>query len=203
MHPLVIAYHLIITTYGFWLPNDPRGSWSDFVRAWDLFYFGGKATKVNTPRSLARKPHDYKKRLEMKRHLARPAVEFTGIQALTIAHGFADYARRVGLVIHACSILPKHVHLVIARHTCSIEQVSRRLKQAATTALLNANLHPFQNERYADRRSPSPWARKEWAPFLDSPQDIVRASDYTNRNPERDGKPRQDWSFVTPYVAMR
>jgi hypothetical protein len=23
----VIAYHVIITNYGFWLPNDPRGSW--------------------------------------------------------------------------------------------------------------------------------------------------------------------------------
>ena len=34
---LVIAYHLIYTTYGFWLPNDPRGSWSDFVRCWGLF----------------------------------------------------------------------------------------------------------------------------------------------------------------------
>ena len=28
----VVAYHVIITNYGFWLPNDPRGSWSDLVR---------------------------------------------------------------------------------------------------------------------------------------------------------------------------
>ena len=27
-HPLVIAYHLIWTAYGWWLPNDPRGSGS-------------------------------------------------------------------------------------------------------------------------------------------------------------------------------
>lgn len=26
-------YHLIISGYGFWLPNDPRGSWSEFVGA--------------------------------------------------------------------------------------------------------------------------------------------------------------------------
>ena len=32
----VLAYHLILTNYGFWLPNDPRGSWSEFVRAWEL-----------------------------------------------------------------------------------------------------------------------------------------------------------------------
>ena len=27
-NPLVIAYHLIWTAYGWWLPNDPRGSGS-------------------------------------------------------------------------------------------------------------------------------------------------------------------------------
>ena len=31
----VLVAHVIITAYGFWLPNDPRGSWSDFVGAWD------------------------------------------------------------------------------------------------------------------------------------------------------------------------
>ena len=31
-HPLVIAYHLIWTAYGYWLPNDPRGSGSRTIR---------------------------------------------------------------------------------------------------------------------------------------------------------------------------
>jgi hypothetical protein len=30
--PLVIAYHLIWTGYGWWLPNDPRGGGSHTVR---------------------------------------------------------------------------------------------------------------------------------------------------------------------------
>ena len=30
--PMVIAYHLIWTGYGWWLPNDPRGSMSKQVR---------------------------------------------------------------------------------------------------------------------------------------------------------------------------
>src|SRR6476469_6976865 len=114
--PPVLAYHLIITAYGFWLPNDPRGSWSDFVRAWELFAFGGPATRTRERRSLARDPHDVAKRLEAKRHLARPAVEFAGIQARAIARGFASFVERSHIVIHACSILPKHVHLVVASH---------------------------------------------------------------------------------------
>src|SRR5256885_9336243 len=34
-------------------PNDPRGSWSDFVRSWELFRYG-PATKTTERRSLAR-----------------------------------------------------------------------------------------------------------------------------------------------------
>jgi len=30
---MVIGFHVILTAYGFWLPNDPRGSWSEFVGA--------------------------------------------------------------------------------------------------------------------------------------------------------------------------
>jgi hypothetical protein len=56
--PPVRAYHAIITAYGFWLPNDPRGSWSDYVRQWELLVWG-EATKVTTRRSVAGRPHDY------------------------------------------------------------------------------------------------------------------------------------------------
>jgi hypothetical protein len=38
---MVRWYHLIISAYGFWLPSDPRGSWSEFVGAWELLKFGG------------------------------------------------------------------------------------------------------------------------------------------------------------------
>ena len=31
--PLVIAYHLVWMLYGWWLPNDPRGSCSRTIRA--------------------------------------------------------------------------------------------------------------------------------------------------------------------------
>ena len=37
---MIHAYHVMMPCYGFWLPNDPRGSWSDFVAAWELAKFG-------------------------------------------------------------------------------------------------------------------------------------------------------------------
>lgn len=194
------AYHLIITAYGFWLPNDPRGSWSQWVRAWQLLRFG-PATRTNERRSVARRPHDRARRLEAKEYLARPAVEFSGGQALAVAHGFASYVRRAGVVIYACSILPTHCHLVIARHRYSIEQVSNLLKGAASTALLNEGLHPFASFPYADRTLPTPWARGKWDRFLGSKEDVARSIEYTHGNPEKERKPRQTWSFVTPHVG--
>lgn len=31
---MILAFHSIISAYGFWLPNEPRGSWYDFVYSW-------------------------------------------------------------------------------------------------------------------------------------------------------------------------
>ena len=85
---MVIAYHVIFSAYGFWLPNDPRGSWSDFVRRWELIRFG-KATKIDETHSVAHRAHDRERRLSAKRALTYPAVRLTGLQARAIARGIA------------------------------------------------------------------------------------------------------------------
>src|SRR5438105_2776106 len=113
---MIIAGHVIVSAYGFWLPNDQRESWSDFVRRWELLRFG-PATKVTTRRSLAREPFDPALRAAAKRALMYPAVHFDGRQALAIAHGFQRAIQRTGCVVHACAILPEHTHIVFARHT--------------------------------------------------------------------------------------
>src|SRR5215208_2833087 len=99
----VLAYHLIFTTYGFWLPNDPRGSWSDFVRSWELLFFG-KATKIDERHSVARRPHDRELRLAAKKALKHPPVKFSGRQALAVSKGFAKAIAESGYLILACSI---------------------------------------------------------------------------------------------------
>jgi hypothetical protein len=42
---MVIAYHAIFTTYGAWLPNDPRGSYSKDVY-YDFFAFFSRRKNV-------------------------------------------------------------------------------------------------------------------------------------------------------------
>src|SRR3954447_21179718 len=108
---MVLGYHVIFGAYGFWLPNDPRGSWSDFVGAWDLFRYGN-ATKTNEQRSVASRRHDVALRLATKQALRRPAVGLSGVQAQAVGRGFAAYAKRSGLFVWACATLPDHVHLV-------------------------------------------------------------------------------------------
>ncbi len=83
---MVLGYHVIFGAYGFWLPNDPRGSWSDFVESWDLFRYGPATTTTET-RSLAMAPHDRALRMQAKEALKYPAVQFTGLQALAIGPG--------------------------------------------------------------------------------------------------------------------
>jgi REP element-mobilizing transposase RayT len=192
---MVRGYHVIFGAYGFWLPNDPRGSWSDFVGAWELRRFG-PATKTTETRSLARDPHDRAARLTAKQVLKRPAVAFTGIQARAIGRGFAEYVAESGLPVWACSILPEHVHLVTGRFRLSVEQVVVQLKGAATRHLIDEGLHPFPEEA---GRPPKCRARGEWSVFLEDAADIRRSIDYVERNPLKEGKPRQRWPFVTPY----
>jgi REP element-mobilizing transposase RayT len=196
---MVLAYHVIFTAYGFWLPNDPRGSWSTFVAAWELLLAGGKATKTDDRRSLARVGHDRDKRLRTKAALKYPPVEFTGEQALSISKGFAQAIAEARYSVHVCSILPDHVHMVIGRHARDAERIVGHLKSSATRQLDADALHPFAGTAKRDGSKQSPWAERCWKVFLDSVGDIERAIRYVEENPVKEGKRRQRWSFVTAY----
>lgn len=115
--------------------------------------------------------------------------------------GFKDYAQRSGCIIYACAILPEHFHVVIARHAYDIEQVANLLKGAATASLSEAGIHPFAATPYRNGRLPTPWARNEWDRYLTTDDDIRRAIVYVEGNPQKEGKPRQKWSFVTPFES--
>ena len=195
---MVLGYHVVITAYGFWLPNDPRGSWSEFVRSWELLRFG-KATKVHTRRSVASIPHDQDGRLAAKRALKYPPVHFSGVQARAIGRGFAQFVERSGITIWACVILPEHAHLVIARHDYPVERAVNLLKGQSTRQLIQEGVHPLAAFPTCTGRMPKAWGRGHWRVFLDSDSDIRRAIRYVRGNSTREGKRPQQWSFVTPF----
>ncbi len=194
---MILGFHTIVSAYGFWLPNDPRGSWSDFIRQWELLRFG-KATMVSDNRCRSRDEHDIRSRIRAKRALRYPIVRFTGKQARAIGHGFARAMREGGYSVHACSILPTHVHLIIGPHSRNIRRIAGHLKARATRQLNTEHLHPLAKFASADKPAPSPWARYPWTIYVDTRKHLRSAITYVENNPLKERKPRQHWSFVTP-----
>lgn len=196
---VMLAFHGIITAYGFWLPNDPRGSWSDLVAAWELFHAGGRATKVTTRQSVAHVVHDHQQRLAVKEALIREPVSFSGLQAREIARGFARAIQKSNHELLACAILPEHVHVVVAASSYKPTQLMGHLKREAALALKVARLHPFQHDFERTGELPTCWAEGCWKVFLDTPEAVWRAIRYVENNPMKEGKRLQRWSFVTPF----
>jgi len=178
---MILALHSIISNYGFWLPNEPRGSWSDFVASWELFRYG-PATKVETHRSVAHRPYDRALKRQMQRAIKHDPVRFTGEQARIVGTSM----QRVPYPILALSIMPNHSHLVVGRIDRDIRRAIGHIKSEATRTL-RARGH------FRDR---SPWADHGWNVYLDSQEDVERAIRYVNDNPVRDGLPAQTWKCV-------
>ena len=197
----MLGLHLIFTTYGFWPPNDPRGSGSMRVRAQHIYEAGGEATKVYTTHSIAGRPHDVGVRLAIKEAMKYPPVVLTGLQAQAVGHGFAAICRKVGLTIHACAILPDHIHVVIARNRLDGEALIECLKRAGTRAMSEAGIHPLAAFARTSGKHPCPWGEKGWKVFLDTPQEMRGRIRYVEQNPEKAGLRRQHWSCVVPYLG--
>ena len=198
---MVHGYHFIFSAYGFWLPNDSRGSWSETVREFDLLAFG-PATRVTTTRSVASRPHDHTQRIAAKRALRYPPVRFAGTQARAIARGFAIAAAEHQYNIHALAIMPDHVHLVLSRHSRHIDEIAAHLKAKATRQLTREDIHPLAKHASPNGRTASPWSRNYWCPFIQDAAHMRKAIQYVERNPGKAGFKLQRWRCVTPYGAL-
>lgn len=199
---MVHGYHIILPHYGFWLPNDPRGSCSEFVASWEIARFG-ETTRNLEQRTLAMlSVEELELREAARGALHYPPVTLTGDQALSVANGFKEQAVKSDYAIWACSILPEHTHVVVGRHRYKAEQIANLLKGAATRRLIADDRHPLKSFARSGRRPPGMWARHQWISFLDSDAAIENAIAYVLENPIKDGKPKQDWTWITPYAGL-
>jgi len=191
---MVLWYHLIISAYGFWLPNDPRGSWSDFVGAWELLKFGGP-TKVNEKRSYAHDPHDRERRRAAKDSLKYPPVRFDANQRRVISQGLERAMTEGAYDAYACCVGHDHAHFVIGRHQRTIERISGHLKSKGSMSLRSAGCHPMVDYATGDI-IPSPWSDGSWSVFINDDKQARAAIDYVRRHPLKEGLPEQSWSFL-------
>lgn len=193
---MVRAYHCTFTTYGFWLSNDSRGSWSDFVRSFEL-YQTGAATKTNETRSLANQSLDRDQRSQAQTALKYPVVRLSKQRIECVGRGIARAVAESGYIILACAILWDHVHAVVERYpNRTIEKIIGHLKTRATQQLTSENLNPMSRFADVDGNCPSVWVQHGWNVFLNTDEEIERSIDYDNRNPARMGLAPQQWSFV-------
>jgi REP element-mobilizing transposase RayT len=199
----MLGWHLIFSTYGFWLPNDGRGSGSSRVRAQHIYEAGVEATKVHTTRSVAHRSHDVELRRLAKAALKYPAVVLSGVQAQAVAQGIAAICPKIGLAVHACAIMPDHPHVIVAANRLDGDKLIACLKRAGTRGLNDEGIHPLREHARANGKLPSPWAGGGWKLKIFAKERMRAAIQYVEQNPARAGFKRRGGRLVCRFRVTR
>lgn len=184
----VIAHHIVWTGYGCWLPNDPRGSFSQDVGSDKIAQLGGShygRRRTQPARQIVNEFY-----AEARPILNHPLLKFTQQQFELIAQGFTDAIKQQSYTCYACAILPNHVHLLIRKHKHRAEQMIEVFQAASRLRISQA--------RIADPDHPV-WTVGGWKAFLHHPDGILRVIRYIENNPVKERLPEQSWEFVKPY----
>jgi REP element-mobilizing transposase RayT len=178
---MVIAYHIILTTYGTWLPNDPRGSYSKAVYDAELKALGDLRYGRQDPQPDG---NTLRRFWTASRGTTKRNPFFIDDSTRdVVAGGFERVVRSLGLTVHACAIMNDHVHLLSLRSKHRIEYVFGQFKSQGTHALGLAQ---------------TPWAKGAWKVYIEDPMTIASAVRYIEMNPIKAGREPQHWNFVTP-----
>ena len=201
----ILALHFILCFYGFWLPNDPRGSGSRWVRSRALYEAGGAGTLhlADGERSVAARRIDPEWRRRAYAALKHPPVRLVGLQARSVARGLARAAEEAGYEIWRCAILRHHVHLVTAPHARRYAQMAGHIKARVTQQMRADATHPFLDTG-GEIINPL-WGRGCRCRFVTSRWWLGGALKYVGDNPEKERLPRQRWQFERrcPIVDVR
>ena len=185
---MVVAYHLVWTGYGWWLPNDPRGSTSHSIRSDVIAELGelhhGRK-KVQPAARVIRAFYE-----KAREALEFPLITFDDAQVAVIADSFAQVIRQTPYTCYACAIMPDHIHVLIRKHRNNAETMIARMQDASKVALRMHGCVPSTHPV---------WGGQGWKVFLDSADDVYRTIKYIRRNPIPLRKPIQEWDFVKPY----
>ncbi len=187
---MVVGYHLIWTAYGWWLPNDPRGSSSHEIRveriaALGELHHGRQRVQPSSP-ELRRFYEDA--RAALKHEL----LTFSAAATSVVAEAFAAVVAERGYTCYACAIMPDHVHALIRRHRERAEEMIARLQQVSRAALIAAGARAAEHPV---------WGGPGWKVFLNTRADMERIVAYVRNNPVKAGLPAQEWSFVERYTG--
>lgn len=178
---MTIAYHAIFTTYGTWLPNDPRGSYSKEIYNDQLRMLGN--IKYGRQNPIPAKENLMKFWTMAAPRLSRPPFYFDKRSRSIAASAFRSVIQRLGIKVPACAIMNDHVHIVVLICRYRIEYVVNQLKGAATRDL---------------KLKHTPWTRGCWKVFITDTEALLAAIRYVQVNPASAGLPSQSWDFISP-----
>ena len=131
---MVIAHHLIWTAYGWWLPNDPRGSTSHHIRqnivaslgdihhgrrtvqpaGWEIRAFYNKAPSV----------------------LKHALLTISPDEREIIAASFAETVAARKYTCYATAIMGDHLHVLIRKHRDTAERMIANLRTTAYATIV-------------------------------------------------------------------
>jgi REP element-mobilizing transposase RayT len=185
---MVAAYHLIWTAYGWWLPNDPRGSTSHEIRIAAIEGLG----ELHYGRKIIQPSREELRRFyeSARSVLKHELLTFTPSDFQLIGDAFANAVRAHKYTCYACAIMPDHVHMLIRKHREKAEEMTEHLQTPSRQALIKAD----------QRREDHPvWGGPGWKVFLETQEDFKRTIRYIQDNPLKARMPAQTWAFVTRY----
>lgn len=185
---MIVGYHLIWTAYGWWLPNDPRGSMSqdiatDILTQLGEVHYGRK--KIQPAGWEIREFYQKAKPL-----LKYELLKMNDADVDVVAKSFAETIRKCNYTCYACAIMSDHVHALIRRHRDLPEVMIEAFQTDSHDSLFAAG------QRAVDHPV---WGGTGWKVYLDCVEDIERTIRYIEQNPVKIGRPIQRWGFVTPY----
>jgi REP element-mobilizing transposase RayT len=184
----VIGYHLIWTAYGWWLPNDPRGSMSRFVCSEVIFELGNLHHGRKQVQPASRDIRRFYETAQGK--LKYPLLELELNDFAVLAQAFSEVMESERYTCYACAFMPDRVHLLIRKHKHLAEEMIEHLQNSTREAM----------QRSGARAPDHPlWGGPGWKVFLDMPDDIRRTIGYIEQNPVRIGRLKQRWDFVKAY----
>ena len=185
---MVLGYHLVWTAYGWWLPNDPRGSMSQCIESDVIAQLGEVHFGRKRVQPASRDIRQFYERA--KEVLKYPLLRFSGAETQAIAEAFAEVMRRERYTCYACAIMPDHIHGLIRKHRDFAEDMIEKLQVESRVRVLK------MGERDANHPV---WGGPGWKVYLDGEQDFWRTVRYIEKNPIEARLPAQNWSFVTQY----
>ena len=185
---MVIAHHIILTGYGHWLPNDPRGSmsartYSPRIAALGESHFGRREEQPSR-----RDLRDFHRKAS--RHLAHPVLWWNNPERQALALAFETVVREEALTCYACAVLANHVHVLIRKHRLKAEEMSVKFKDSGRRALVIAQLAPPDHPVF----SADPCHI-----YKSNPQAVQTCIRYINGNLRKHNLPHVAYAFVKEY----